>query len=237
MIDGGNYLLLTVVPADKTAPDTRLWTTLWPQICWMMSLTSDSYLPICPQRIWADLQSKSRPLMTWEIAMCCCNSLFILNLFDQVIEKTNSFSFIKVKVCLNQFGQEDPDTLQLSDLADPSSVKSVSVHMACKCGQGPWHPCTFFPIWIARDCGSQRPFVFHIGDAWGHKLPDKSRPQWAECQWWLDGCPWKRRQGHIPAALCGLPSCICSDAIQASCEWVRATALSRSWGLKMKSQW
>lgn len=58
--------------------------------------------------------------MTREIAMCCCNTLFILNLLDQAIEKTNSCYFIKVKVFLNQFGQKDPDTLQLSDLADPS---------------------------------------------------------------------------------------------------------------------
>lgn len=58
------------------------------------------------------------------------DSHFILNLLDQAIEKVNSCYFIKVKVFLNQFGQKDPDTLELSDLADPSSVRSVSVHMA-----------------------------------------------------------------------------------------------------------
>ena len=57
---------------------------------------------------------------------------FILSLLDQAVETANSCSFLQVIPTLGQFGQRDPEVLQLGDLVLPGSVESVSVHLASK---------------------------------------------------------------------------------------------------------
>ncbi|CAL8275570.1 unnamed protein product [Arctogadus glacialis] len=57
---------------------------------------------------------------------------FILSLLDQAVETANSCSFLQVIATLGQFGQRDPDVLQLGDLVLAGSVESVSVHLASK---------------------------------------------------------------------------------------------------------
>lgn len=137
-VDGGYYLLLTVVPANKTAPDTRLFRKdLYNIVATdLLNEVTDNFRQLLKNLSPKDM---SRPTIQKQVSHDTTNyhvllqdRHFILDLLDQALEKANSCYFIKVKVFLNQFGQKNPEQLEVSELADLSSVRSLSVHTACK---------------------------------------------------------------------------------------------------------
>ncbi|KAL7397250.1 hypothetical protein ABVT39_019213, partial [Epinephelus coioides] len=137
-VAGGYVLTLCAVPSSLTEPDFRLqnpslYGRLAAELLREVTEEFGRLLNDLPQ------MDMSRPTVQKQgttnlgsFRVLRVDQPFILSLLDQAVEKANSCCFLKVIATLGQFGQRDPDILQVNDLVAPSSVVSISVHLAVK---------------------------------------------------------------------------------------------------------
>lgn len=59
------------------------------------------------------------------------DSMFIMDLFDQAVERSKTCHFLKVSMFLPQFDQKDEEVWDLTDIVNPSVCHAISMHYAC----------------------------------------------------------------------------------------------------------
>ncbi|XP_073320861.1 uncharacterized protein [Pagrus major] len=135
---GGYVLTLCAIPSSLMEPDFRLQN---PGLYGILAAEQLNEVTEEFGRLLNNLPQKnmSRPtvqkqgttnLVSYRVLRV--DQGFILSLLDQAVEKANGCYFLQVIATLGQFGQQDPDILQLSNLIGSDSVGSLSVHLASK---------------------------------------------------------------------------------------------------------
>ena len=136
-VDGGYHLIMTCLPSNVANPDSHLASK---EVYKLMALELLNNVVDNFKTLLRELpdKDKARPTLqkqgtfdTSKFHVLRRDCTFILSLLDKAVEMANACYFLQVVLFLTQFGQKDVECWDVSDIADPDQVRSMSVHYAC----------------------------------------------------------------------------------------------------------